>query len=488
LLTILSLFPVSIAPAQLQARPPSPPRQPVIAKPALRVTGRYFTDPAGRFVILRGVSISGGAKVPPFRPVTGLSDLDKLSGLGFNAIRLLFIWEAFEPKPGSYDDAYLSQLRTIAAAAWSRGLFVIVDFHQDGFARCLAGGSGDGFPFWAVSRSASRDAPDNGPACKLWPLMMAADLDVHRSFVDFHGDVAGVRTRYLLMLRRAAAAFADVPGVVGYDPINEPWGDERRDLGPLYRDAATAIRSVDPTAILFLEGHVTTNCGIQTTLDRPEIPNVAYAPHYYHPETILRNAWHGDAATVDRAFARMQEKAREWGVPLLLGEFGAPGEATRADEYVHGLYDRLDLSLTSGMQWNYAPAWSEHARDGWNGEDFNILEPSGRLRPNFPERPHPIAFAGVPMKFQYERTGSRGGGPALELVWDHCPERGVTEVHVPERLFRADSEVTVEGSDTSVNHDVARQVLIIGARKPGPIRVRLTSPTAVALEPGRTVK
>jgi endoglycosylceramidase len=442
------------------------------------VTGRYFSDPAGRVVVLRGVNLSGGAKVPPFLPAPDASALDRLPGLGVNVLRLVFIWEAYEPTPGGYDEAYLARMKAVAAGAWARGLYVIVDIHQDGFARCHSRGSGDGFPLWAVSRRAAPAVPDNGPGCRLWPVFMATDLGMHRSFEDFYRDVAGVRTRYLLMLQRVAAAFADVPGVIGYDPLNEPWGDERRDIGPLYRDAAAAIRSAAPTAILFLEGHVTTNCGLQSRLGPPGLGNVAYAPHYYQPSTIFRGRWRGRTSTINRAFAHMEAKAAEWNAPLFLGEFGAPAEAKRCGEYVSYLYDRLDQGVSSGAQWNYCPTWNARDKDGWNGEDFSTLEPSGRLRPNFAVRPHPVAFAGTPLRFRYDRTASPGAGPVLDLAWEHHPGRGATEVYVPAGLFPRASALTVAGCGATGLRDEARQRLVIVAPRPGVVCVRLAAPPA----------
>ena len=293
----------------------------------LRVVGRHFVGPDGRVVLLRGVNLGGDGKLPPFPTPDDPVLLDRLTELGFNAIRLPFIWEAYEPEPGRYDEAYLTRLVAVAATAWARGIYVIIDIHQDGFARTLCYGCGAGFPLWAVSPRATPHPPDNGCGCKGWPLLELTDPGVYRSFADFYADAHGVRARYLAMLGRVAGAFAAVPGVVGYDPLNEPWGDERREIAPLYRDAAAALRARHPTAILFLEGRGPTATGFRTRLPRPGLDNIAFAPHYYKPLAIVREDGGGRTAVIDRAFGRMEAKAAEWGVPLLVGEFGIPGGA-----------------------------------------------------------------------------------------------------------------------------------------------------------------
>jgi endoglycosylceramidase len=462
----------------------------------LRVEGRHFVDPAGRVVILRGVNLTGDAKVPPFVPSAGPRDLDRVASLGMNVVRLVFIWEAYEPLPGRYDEGYLDALRGLARGAASRGVYTIVDIHQDGYSRHTSRGAGDGFPAWAVSRRGTPSRPDNSPSCANWPLLMATDRTTHRSFDDFFADAGGIRTRFLRMIDRVATAFATTPGVLGYDLMNEPWGDERRELAPLYEDMACVIRARHPAAILFIEGHVTTNCGRRTKLPRPSRDGFAYAPHYYKPLALVFRGWRGTRFPIDRAFGRMDGQVERWDCPLFVGEFGIAAGAKNAGDYVAAIYDRLDAALASGAQWNLTPGWDPRLKDGWNGEDFSIFDAAGRPRPNFRPRPYPRATAGTPLRFEFR--GGAGAAPdglrALVFTWDHRPERGDTEIALPDGLFGPGTRVDVTPANVLVTHDPARRSLVCRAGFSGPITVRMSDPAlgdraelrwAAAVSPGR---
>ena len=417
-------------------------------EPVLRVAGRFFRDETDRIVLLRGINVAGTAKVPPFASLNDMADLDPLRDWGFNVIRLLFIWEAYEPQPGEYNETYLQNQLAVAEAAWERGLFVVVDIHQDGFSRHLAGGCGSGFPLWALPPNVQPDTPDNSDRCHGWHAQVLLDPDMHATFSAFYADTYGVRTRYLEMLSRISGVFRDVPGVVGYDLFNEPWGWEKTELGPLYEDAAVVVRAEHPTAILFVEGHVTTNTGVdQTGLEKPTFDNFAYAPHFYDGAAMLANAWSGLTAAMDLGFWTMTNKAEEWDVPLVLGEFGLAATAGGAADYVAACYARLDEHLASGMYWNYSPRWSPSIKDGWNGEDFSVVDDQGAPRATLPYRGYARRIAGLPQELKVTAN-------SVELAWKHQPTQGRTELFVP---FE-DGEIVTEGTELGCWFNEARIV------------------------------
>ena len=428
---------------------------------ALRAEGAHFRDRDGAAVILRGYGMSAGAKVPPFRSLSDESQLDPLVDLGTNVIRLLFTWEAYEPAQGHYDEDYLDSVVATIRAAHDRGIYTILDNHQDGFSRYLSGGCGDGFPEWAVTPWAPRAIPHNSIACAAWQIAMAFDWGVHMSFSDFYSDAHGTRKAFLAMLKRVAARLGHEPGLIGYDLLNEPWGDERTELAPLYEDATAAIRSVHPSAIIFVEGHARTNGGyLQTDLPRPRFDNVAYAPHFYDPTVFASKIYTGVTHPIHGGFRMMRDKAAEWNVPLFVGEFGTDAITLGAEAYIDEHYAQLDTYLASGAQWNYTPNWTPQTHDGWNAEDMSVIA-EGKRRKTCRPRATPRRIAGDPIAFSVSDQ-------VVRLQWRHRPAMGATTIFLPPGVYD-NYRIDTSGADLTCTR-TAREVQCHSPR-PGIARV-----------------
>jgi endoglycosylceramidase len=423
-----------------------------IATRAIHVDGRRFVDARGRTVILRGVNLAGSSKLPPFVPYDDPRALDALRGFGMNVVRLPFIWEAYEPTRGVYREDYLAKMSDVAREAYARGIYTIVDFHQDGFSRYSLDGCGSGFPSWAVPTGVGIAQPDNrAERCARWFPSMFTNTSMQRSWRSFFANDGAVRDAFLSMTSRVSRAFSKAPGVIGYDLLNEPWGEDGN-VELLYADEGKQIRANDPSAILFVEEHISPLGGFGNALGKPRFDNIAYAPHFYSSTVMRKRAYDGNPDEIDRAWKTMNDKAASWGVPLFVGEFGMFAEATRARDYVIREYEDLDAFLASGTQWNATPRWTEAAKDGWNGEDLAIVLPSGALRPNFRVQPFPRATAGTPSVFRY--TEDAGSGGEMVYSWQAEPSAGATEIYLPRRLFDDDANVAAKNATCIRNGDV----------------------------------
>ncbi|MEP6655143.1 MAG: cellulase family glycosylhydrolase [Myxococcales bacterium] len=437
--------------------------RPAAASTELRVEGGRFKDRQGRVVVLRGLNVAGNSKVPPFRPITSAETFDPLPGWGMNVVRLLFTWEAYESEMGTVAPDYLDYIARTADAAWARGLYVVIDFHQDAFSRYSIGGCGEGFPAWAIPPDVTPHTPDNGADCANWGTRMILDLPMHASWTAFHRGDRGVRERYLAMVQAAAARLASNPGVVGYDLLNEPWGDEQTELPALHRDAAAAVRRADPTAIIFISPHALSSAGTQTKLPRPELSGFAYAPHFYDSTVMLLKAWTGSRP--DGPFANMRATASSWGVPLFLGELGAPAGTRNGAGYIDALYQKLDETFASAAHWVYTPGWTPAAKDGWNGEDLSIVDDRGQLRSNFRVRPYAQRIAGMPLATSVTQLADPSTN-VVTLTWEHQPSAGATEIFLPRPEYFGTDQVLVRSEGEGIACTV------------GPRHVSCTSPRA----------
>jgi len=214
-------------------------------------------DTDGRQVTLRGVNLNSlgdyyqdDPHLPPVVPVTG-ADWDAMAAHGFNVVRLLVSWSRLEPRPGYVDGAYIALIRRTVRDAARRGIYSVIDMHQDAWGKYIASPRGvvcppgtsaaigwDGAPQWAtITDGASTCTPgarEDSPA-------------VFTAWDSFYHDRNGIQTHLVQVWGALARAFAREPAVAGFDLLNElnhgHVTDVAQQLGTYFARAIDAIRA-----------------------------------------------------------------------------------------------------------------------------------------------------------------------------------------------------------------------------------------------------
>lgn len=453
---------------------------------SLRLTssGGRLLDDLGRQVVLRGVNTGSRAKLPPFMPFefrdSGLPEqagsppferalalyLDRVEAWGHNVVRVPFSWEALEPDRGEYDEAYLARYAALIAAASARGLRVIVDFHQDSFARPLCG---NGFPLWTLPQP----VPERPADCSGWFLGYLTNSDVKEAFDRFWSNEEQIRGAFAAMWRHVAARTWIDGGVIGFEIINEPSGgtaDDRRwseeVLAPFYAEIAAVIRASAPDSPILVDVTAMSAISAETMLPRPRTHDLIFAPHYYDAALFLGDGWAGDDP--GGPIARWQATADDWGVPMILGEFGAPIDEPRASEYLRRCYQALDAQLAHGTVWEYSSSAS-----AWNDVGFSLVDRDGQERPQAKEvtRAYPAAVDGAIRSFTYDPARRVGSLVFLARAG------GLSEVVLPRRVFGDQVEVEIDAPGAvSWAYDASAQRLLIEVGDPGEVSVAFLAP------------
>jgi len=434
----------------------------------------WIHDEQGRAMILHGVNVDMGAKQAKV-PAIDQTDVDRIAKTwGFDFVRYLIVWEAVEPQPNQYDDAYLNAV--VEQIGWfhDAGVSVLVDVHQDVYARKFCC---DGAPEWAI-----RDDGLPFELQSLWSFnyFQPAVTRAFDNFWDADGPHADLQQHYADMLRHVAQRMRDVPGVIGYDVMNEPYPgsdfdpleaaarvskedggtsrifDETK-FAPFYDRMIAAIREGDPDRWIFFEprfgaaanGSPSWLPALRDT--RSGEPRLAYAPHLYSVIAEANLDYAETDVTVERWEAERKTDMERHLVPLVLGEWGFSWSTVDANRYAEDILSMSDRMRAGWAYWSYGPgdagSWSLYDGTGADNPQADIVV-----------RPYPRRVAGVPQAWAYEPNTR-----IFTLDVDDAPGvSGATEIVVPARHYPTGFVITVnpdaDGTWDSVFDD-ARGVL-----------------------------
>lgn len=389
ILLVTSVVPVTVA--AIGAAPTgAAPTQIVADAPVellpLQTADRRIVDTAGRDILLRGANVNslgeywqGVPTIPATIAVTD-ADWDSMASRGFSVVRLLITWSRVEPTRGSIDQGYLDQVEATVDAAASRGIYTVIDMHQDAYtatlfttdpATCGPGTSPakgwDGAPAWAtltdgLSTCLANSERNSSPA-------------VQRAWNNFYDNTDGIRDRFAAAWAAVAARFAGRAEVAGYDVLNEPENPRPvAEMQAIYddflADVIVAIRAAEADAafdhIVFVEPAIPTadpSRGI--VIPSPaalggDTTNISASVHNYM-ESI------GNELTIEVMNDVIESVTAGLGVPNWGGEYGfwdvdpetlATARRYAADEDAH---------LWGGAWWQWRQSCGDPHAVAWSG-------------------------------------------------------------------------------------------------------------------------
>ena len=267
------------------------------------------------------------------------------------------------PSGASWTSGYVDRIRTAVDDAADRGLYTVIDFHQDAYGKYIATPDGtacpsgteaaigwDGAPEWAT-------LTDDESTCRPVGYREGAPA-VQAAFRNFYENTDGIRDAFVATVARVAGEFADEPAVAGYDLLNEPnmvlpADESSARYTELAGGLVTAIRAAEVDAggfphLLFLEPLVLFPLpGTMPDEGFADDHDIVFAPHNY-AESI------GPAIlTVEQTADIDAGTARDRGWPLWVGEYGIFETGDDKLDVLRRFAAAQDLNLSGGAVWQW---------------------------------------------------------------------------------------------------------------------------------------
>ncbi|KAK7423563.1 hypothetical protein QQX98_001021 [Neonectria punicea] len=257
---------------------------------------------------------------------------------------------------------------------------------------------------------------------------------------------------------------------------------------------------------------------VKTLIDTKRPANFVYAPHFYDLNVLFSKhhafmsvnvqglsrgmfvlkALYFGAAALRRNYRTQIGNIIKYGkaslgqVPMLIGEVGIPFDVNGGAAFATGWYDKqreLMNALIAAMEdnaiaftlWNYNPHNRFEYGDGWNKEDFSVIngddvDEHGPTRQDYRNaaheddelyrggrvldviiRPYAVKIAGTPIRSNWDHRTLR-----FDFAWSSVETDGdkarLTEVFLPDYHY-AKHEIRVKVSDGEWSYDAEKQTL-----------------------------
>lgn len=401
----------------------------------IKSNDRWFIDEYNRVRLFHG--INAVQKGFPWIPNSGHIDLtnqtqlDDFQKWGFNVVRLGFMWTGVMPEYKYINQTYINEMIKIIDNLQSRGIYVIIDMHQDELSSKF--GSYDGAPRWLVDQMPNVTHPFPWPFS---PLQIQTNgqigflsEDVGRTYQNLYDNVNQFQDFFAQYWSLVTQACKNYTNVLGYEIINEPWPGDiwsnpqlllpgiagQLNLLPLYDNIHETIRQYDKETLIFYEpltwGNLFNSSTFGTGFSRAPMNDssgTVLSWHYYCWVFALtwNPKWPNGTYPDDQKFFchQVQQKLVFQAIvdtrdhlksPSFLTEFGGCAYYFNVNNKTVFNAEECEYILNSADRgfdsWTY---WNSDFYDSNFHYDFNLINLFARI--------YPVATSGIPITFDYD--------------------------------------------------------------------------------------
>jgi endoglycosylceramidase len=303
----------------------------------------------------------------------------------------------------------------------------------------------------------------------------------------------GLVDSYAAAYRHFASRFKSMPGLLGYDLMNEPWpgspwpscanpeGCPAFDAGPLTEftlKTIAAIREVDDRNLAWYEPLLTFDFGADTAHGDPEDPRAGFSFHVYCLPGAFGGGAGDDCETLEELpFTNADTRSEETKDALLLTEFGATDDLVMLERVAR----IADEHMVGWQEWHYC-ACDEPTSQAAPEVQAVVIDPKKpprgqnlkRDKLKVLARPYPQVVAGTPVEWEfdpeehtftlrYEKARASGEGRF---------KRGLTDVFVPKLHYPDGYRAAVKGARAESRPN-ARHLLLRGRKRAKTVHLTL---------------
>ncbi len=376
----------------------------------------FIYDSYGRIKIFHGINQINKYKSDGyyFKSLLNKNNSIKLKSLGFNVVRLGWMWDGFEHYKNEYNMTYFNVMNDIVNNLGANGIYTILDMHQDGLSSkfCLY----DGIPEWVVNKSVSKFKfpwPLKGNcSSRNWEANLLTE-SVSKAYQDLYDNKNNMLDDMGRFWLNSAKLWKNNKYVLGYEIINEPFVGNfyknpllllpgisgNKNLMPFYNKISNSIRQVDNNTLIFYEpitwgmlfNQKYINNGFNSVPGGNSYKNKSVYSYHYYCGSFLQNVYKNkyrklicDNFLEKNLFDSVTKFTKRVGGSSFLTEFGACPDNNISE--CNNILSNLDNKFIS---------WTDYTYGQSNNLDFS------NIWTNSYSRTYPQSISGYPINISY---------------------------------------------------------------------------------------